>query len=431
MVEKSLSKKFNISPEMMEPIFALLQKCELAIPLSISMLLVPAFLQNKEPKRLFSVEQYNFPRKKRWSLCKFDDNLATRYSRFDKVRFSVLEMMSVDLRSTGMCFRRLFFAERIPPNIWPKLIGRFLLSVHQNSFHKIICDNCVPGVPYKLTSSAGDALIGNLLCKWSYGKNYIELSLGEYVLLRVNAFRSYNNDENKHMTISATKKKLETMLVYKQNGMTVEESMLDREGFEVNIPDYIIISRNSKECVDIHNSNLFSMQILSHVLETIDEVLRDWFEGLSEEGIYSDKHLSHIVPCPYCCGDDTVEEEEINGRDQEDDSFPNYKNGVMIINCCVAFAIQFLLQQTNKYDSVVCRHHGKLKTRDLAPDVVKLTILLLRSSARVPRLIYKTMFWHLSNVIAHNMHSTDSLKFYVTVIVSKSKGSYNTLSTHT
>ena len=371
MVERSLLKRFKISAEIMEPVFTLLQKFEIAIPLSIDMLLIPSFLQNKGPKRLFSIERYNFPRRKRFGSCKFDDSSATKHSRNDKVRFSVLEMMSVDLHSSGMCFRRLFFADRIPPNIWPKLIARFLLSVHQNSFHKIICDNCIPGVPYKLAFSAGDALIGNLLCKWSYGKNYVELSLGEYVLLRVNAFRSYNNDKSKHMTISATKKRLEIMLVHKQNGRTAEELMLNREGFEVNIPDYIIISRNTEQSIDVHKSDLMSMQILSHVLETIDEVLRDWFEGLSEEGIYSDKHLSHIIPCPHCCGDDVIEE-EINGYDQ-DDVFPNHQNGPMT-NASDAFAIQFLLQQTNKCDSVICSRHGKLKIKDLAPDVVRIMI---------------------------------------------------------
>jgi len=360
----------------MEPVFTLLQKFELAIPLSISMLLIPSFLQNKEPKKLFSIEHYNFPRKKH-SYYKFDDSLVTKSSRNDKVRFSALEMMSVDLCSTGMCFRRLFFADRIPPNIWPKLIARFLLSVHQNSFHKIICDNCVCGVPYKLTSSAGDALIGNLFCKWSYGKNYIELSLGEYVLLRVNAFRSYNNDESKHMTISATKKKLETMMVHKHKGKTAQESMLNREGFEVNIPDYIIISRNSEQGGDIHSSDLVSMQILSHVLETIDEVLRDWFEGLSEEGIYSDKHLSHIVPCPYCCGDEVIE--EFNVYDQNEDVVPNHQNGPMTTNACVAFSIQFLLQQMNKSDCVICCHHGKVTIKDLAPDVVSVGVMILHN----------------------------------------------------
>ena len=367
MVERSLAKRFKISREIMESIFILLQKFELAIPLSINMLLIPSFLQNKEPKKLFSIEQHNFPRKKH-SSCKFDDSLATNYSRSDRVRFSVLEMMSVDLHSTGMCFRRLFFADHIPPNIWPKLIARFLLSVHQNSFHKIICDNCICGVSHKPTSSAGDALIGNLLCKWSYGKNYIELSLGEYVLLRVNAFQSYNNDESKHTTISATKKKLQTMLVHKKKGKTAQESMLNCEGFEINIPDYTIISRNSEQSSDIHSSDLLSMQILSHVLETIDEVLRDWFEGLSEEGIYSDKHLSHIIPCPFCCGDDSIDE-EVNEYNQEDDIYSNHQNGPMT-NACVAFSIQFLLQQMNKSDSVVCCHHGKLKLKDLAPDVV-------------------------------------------------------------
>ena len=125
--------------------------------------------------------------------------------------------------------------------------------------------------------------------KWSYGKNYIELNLGEYSILRINAL--FSKEENK--IVSATRNKLENMVVHKQNKETIEELMQQQEGFEVSISDYVVISR-SEDDTKVHQSDLMSMQMLSHVLEIIDEVLRDWFEGLSERGIYSDNYLSHL-----------------------------------------------------------------------------------------------------------------------------------------
>lgn len=342
----------------MEPVITLLQDFEIAIPLNINTLLIPSSLQDKDNKKLFSSEQYNFPR--RPCAIGFEN---TKGRRTDKIQFCNGELMCVDLCSTGMCFRRLFFAHHIPASIWPKLIARFLLSTDQNSFHKIICDNCVPGILYKLMSSAGDALIGSLLCKWSYGKNYIELSLGEYSILRVNAL--FSREDNKQSIISATGSKLEKMLTYKQNNQTVKEVMLQHEGFEVNISDYIIISR-SEESNEVHQSDLMSMQILSHVLEIIDEVLRSWFEGLSERGIYSDNYLSHIIPCPFCCGDLQIETTNHTGDVIVDD---DDKDKIVL---SVAFSVQYLLQQTLTSSSVICPHHGKLEIKYIAPDTVRL-----------------------------------------------------------
>ena len=355
-MEESLAKTFELPTGFMEPVITLLQNFELAIPLNINTLLIPSFLQNKDPKKLFSSEQYNFPRKT--CAIGFEDTSTMKCRRTEKILFSSTELMSVDLCSTGMCFRRLFFAHHIPASIWPKLIARFLLSVEQNSFHKIICDNCVPNVPYKLTSSAGDALIGSLLCKWSYGKNYIELSLGEYSILRVNSL--FSKEDSK--IVSATRSKLENMVVHKQNKQTVEEMMLQSDGFEVNISDYVVISR-SDDSDKVHHSDLMSMQMLSHVLEIIDEVLRDWFEGLSERGIYSDIYLSHIIPCPFCCGDSQIERTS-NG----DGSFKSKET------TSIAFSVQYLLQQTRVSSNITCPHHGDLEIKYLAPDVVRLII---------------------------------------------------------
>ena len=355
-LEESLAMKFEISSGFMGPIITLLQNFELAIPMSVNTLLIPSFLQTKESKKLFSSEQYNFPRRK--CAVGFEDVSTMKCSRTSMIPSFNADVTPVDLCSTGMCFRRLFFAHHIPASIWPKLIARFLLSIEQNSFHKIICDNCVPHVPYKPTSSAGDAMIGSLLCKWSYGKNFIELSLGDQSILRVNAL--FSKEDNK--VISATRNKLDNMLVYQQNNRTVEEMMLQQEGFEVSISDYIVTSC-SNESSKLHHSDLMSMQILSHVLEIIDELLRDRFEGISERGIYSDNYLSHIVPCPFCCGDSQIEKTSYNYYDEE--------NSRKKMATSVAFSIQYLLQQARVSSNITCPHHGELEIKFLAPDVVR------------------------------------------------------------
>ena len=87
-LEESLAKIFQLSPDLMEPVITLLQNFELAIPLSINTLLIPPFIQNKELKKLFSSEHYNFPRKK--CAMVFEDDTSTMTSRrTDKILFLV------------------------------------------------------------------------------------------------------------------------------------------------------------------------------------------------------------------------------------------------------------------------------------------------------------------------------------------------------
>jgi len=112
--------------------------------------------------------------------------------------------------------------------------------------------------------SAGDtALIGNLLCKWSCWGNCIELSLGEHIIFRVNAFYTVNIKNSEKIPISATLSKIDSgMLIFTDRPTDLRRE----EGFEISVPDYEMISR-TQQSGKVHYSGVTSVQILSHILE--------------------------------------------------------------------------------------------------------------------------------------------------------------------
>ena len=340
----------------MELIIALLQKFEQVIPLTLDTLLIPSFLKSRE---LLVKEKCNFPRKKATSLHFDNFNINLQGKQFFSSCTEQEQMHHILLHFTGMCYRRIFLFDNMPVNFWPKLISHCSLSAEANSFHKIILDNCCLQIPYKPALSTDTALIGGLICKWSFWKNCIELSLGEKVLLRIN-----------NLDISATLSKLENMHIYKSKpfGNADLELQTRREGFEVAIPDYEIISRlNSTD--NVHYSDVMSMQILSHAMETIDEALKTWVDGSPDNGIYTNTEMSQVIPCPYCYDDkDTSDtcKKEISSVSM---------SGVPK-SYCIAFSIQYILQRNLTYNEVECQNHGGLQIEYLAPDVVSLVSLL-------------------------------------------------------
>ena len=349
-LEKSLAKKFKVSTELIELIISLLQKFELIIPLSPDTLLMPSFLQSKQTRILFAMEERNFPRKK--ATCFHFDNrdISPQGREFFSSCTEQEHVHHILLHFTGMCYQRIFLFDNMPMNFWPKLISHCLLSTEPNSFHKIICNNCCPQIFYKPTPSTDTALIGDLLCKWSYWKNCIELSLGENILLCINA-----------LDISTTLSKLEKMHIYKANADL--ELQTQKQGFEVSIPDYEIISRASSSD-SAHYSDVMSMQILSHVLETIDETLKTWVEGSSSKGIYTNKELCQIIPCPYCYIDKNTQIDTSSSIAAPSDTSNSN---------CIAFSIQYVLQRTLYSNEVKCPQHSALQIiiEHLAPDLVR------------------------------------------------------------
>ena len=375
-LEASLKENFCISPRFMEPIIVLLNKFELAIPLDNNTFLIPSLLQNEEVPQILN-KVYSFPHKRTQTFNPTYKNVQPREDSLSSLSFSLFHRKragaaayfpsvvshhhtvyeQVTLFSNGMCFRRIFVADHIPANFWPRLIARFLSSAH--SFHAIIFDNCAPDIHCENLVQVGSANIGALKCAWSYGKNYISLCLGEDVLLCVNALCSFDNSSNKRRRRTSTSKVDKADIYHGDKDFILVDI---HDGFEVTIPDYSVNSRSTPNSA-VHNSELMSAQILSRVLETIDEVFRDWFDGLSDRGIYSERFLVHFIPCPFC-HDGKKLGDTCNANLQPKKA----KNPV-------GLSVRYCLLQARTSSHITCTNCGKLLLKDLAPDLVSFQIL--------------------------------------------------------
>ena len=377
-LEKSLKEKFCISDRFMEPIILLLSKFELAIPLDKTTFLIPSLLQNTEAPHTFSSRLYCFPRNRAQTLNPAYKRIQTpenslelsllgsssAYSRRRAITecFSTVAHYTVHkqitLNPTGTCFRRIFVADYIPINFWPRLIARFLSSAR--NFHAIIRDNCAPDIHQENLVQVGDASIGDLICGWSYSKNFIELCLGEGMLLCVNALYSF--DRKKKTPISCSASKIDKTHVYTGDADFKELGVND--GFEITVPDYVISSHAKSDSKGLESEHM-SAQILSHALETIDEVFKDWFEGLSDQGIYSEKYLKHLIPCPLCYGD--KKSPDINVKNPEVEVKKKSSRNL------VSFSVKYCLHEARMPNRhIKCPKCGNLSLEDLAPDLVSL-----------------------------------------------------------
>jgi len=383
VLEGSLTDTFKIPKEFMEPIVALLCKFELAIPLNRDTFLIPSLLP--EVNKQFSRKRYNFPRRRIESLLSphagrqrsittppdpQPELLANTRPRVNTEDYlSVVAKYRVEkgieLHSTGLCFRRIFTTDHIPSNFWPRVIGRFLASAE--SFYKIISSNCCAEIQPELFVGVGGAAIGALMCTWSYGKNSIELKLGDNLILCVNALFStknvYDKKGKRKVPISQSVEKVKDMQIYCNMDSFTPANVND--GFEVNVPDYVVASY-SKFGGEVYQSDLMSMQMLSHVLETLDEVFKDWFDGLLERGIYSERNLCHFIPCPYCYGD----RDPSAADDVVDTRLITSQKNLMISRDPVGFSVQHCLFRGRRSDIITCPHHGNLPLQCLTPDLV-------------------------------------------------------------
>ena len=356
----------------------LLNKFELAIPLDQNTFLIPSLLQNEEAPQVIN-KVYGFAHNRTQTFDPTYRNTQQRENSLSSLSFSLRKRAGttayfpsvvshhrqvhkqVTLFPNGMCFRRVFVADHIPANFWPRLIARFLSSAH--SFHAIICDNCSSDVHCENLVNIGSANIGSLKCGWSYGKNYITLCLGEDALLCVNALCSFDNNSNRQRKRTITSK------VAKANIYHGDEDfkLLDiYDGFEVTIPDYSVNSQCPPNNV-AYNSELMSAQILSRVLETVDEVFRDWFDGLSDRGIYSERYLTHFVPCPFCY--DGKKAGDTNNASQATSLQPKKAKNP------VGLSVRYCLLQARTSDHIKCPNCGELLLKDLAPDLVSFDIV--------------------------------------------------------
>ena len=324
------------------------------------MLLLPSTLQCDPQNKLYSSANCNFPA--------VDISLS-------KLILSGI----ISLYPTGMCYRRLFVADHIPEKLWLKLVPRFLSSA--KVFYNIILNNCVKGITLKKMADVSEAVIGDHQCKCWYWKNGVTLIIGGKVLFCINGLMKCGNtsDDAHRYSQSVTTEKIKTMqlvdegtlnLLFPKNG----------DGIEVNVPDYVLQSSLHGKT---HASSNLSPQILSQILEFINELCVSLFDGNFDKGIYSQCYINQVVICPFCYGDSHVPVADYpSGEAMETSLRSVYGKCIAGVNCvtkqvgipgkagCYGFDIQICILEAQKHGFVCCRNHGKLNLHHLTPDLV-------------------------------------------------------------
>ena len=360
--------------------FKLLCRFEIAIPLDDETLLLPSALKSDPQNKLYSSVNCKFPGDE---VPDFSAQKRSSYGSILSVAACAKSLYkSIGLYFTGMCYRRLFLAPHIPGNFWWKLIPRFISSA--SSFYQIFVNNCVEGIRVEKMANVGDAVICNNHCKWLYWSNGITLTFGDNVLLCINSLVQ-SDDANNRTPLSVTVDRIKTMKFF--NGSRWDQQFFeDTEGFEVNVPEYILESS-----IEGNNTSHFACklgcQILSLILEILNELCTELFKGHPEKGIYSGSHFLQLVPCPYCYGDksplddrqspmvyengETLAKESLHFLfSQSVQPIDFAKDAVPPENGCYGYSIQVCILEAQKNGILSCPKHGKMRLIHLTPDLV-------------------------------------------------------------
>ena len=323
--------QYGVTNTNIELLLKLLCKFEIIIKLNADSVLIPALLDDSEGDRQPNhFQPFRFPPKEVINL-----------SSIRRVAGQKLYLCS-----NKSCYRRLFMAPHVPVSFWPRFISRCLSSKY---FHQILV-SCGEEVTVGNLLSVSKTLVDGTLFQWQYGKEKISLLFGTFVLLRVNKI----GEELANGRIKYTDHFSGTRFECHYN-----------EGFIVHVPGYSVAAINNADDGFVCNKT-FSAQILAHVLELIDQVMRDWFEGLLDKGIYSDDFLLQLIPCPYCFGDQQAGLVSPTSSEHLD---YNMANDV------ICFSVGFCLLKLQEMDNVECPQcQGEsLLIKHIAPDLVCLS----------------------------------------------------------
>ena len=318
------------------------------------MLLLPSILQSNPQNKLCSTVKYNFPGKH-----PMPKNMLSGHG-------------VVDLRSTGLCYRRLFVANNISEKFWFKLIPQFVSSAE--IYYNILLNNCVEGMTLEKMANIGDAVIGDHHCKCLYWKNRITLLFGDSVLFSINGLMHFEDTpttvKTKTMQFAKTKKQL-----FPKEG----------DGLEVTVPDYVVQSSLNGET---RTSCKLSSRILAQVLEVLNELCIAFSKGNIDKGIYSQRFLHQVVVCPYCYGDSPVAADSFSTYEiiepQERSLHSVYKKFISSVNYEIkqfenvggyGFDIQICIFEAQNDGFVCCPNHGNLNLLHLTPDLVSLSVI--------------------------------------------------------
>lgn len=316
-LEQTFSER-GLPPEYIGSLIKLLCNFEIAVPLDAETLLIPSLIDDATDKHSHMFRnKYTFPRQDvRKHIA---DSYAAQGSVYAaKVLPAVAGIVHATrrliLHNTGLCYRRIVLLHHIPISFWARLLARCLSSA--SHFYKIILNNCVSDMAFQRLANPGDVVIGQIPCQWIYWKTGITLDFDNRPLLFVSNLVNPNevDEEGRKKPFTSTVGKIVNMGLF--NGKAWQTSFeVFNNGFEINVPDYILESWSEDSRGERRVSYLLSAQIMSHILEVIDEVLKEWFEG--DSGLYSSASniIQQFVPCPHCFGDEKTPEVKLFNED--------------------------------------------------------------------------------------------------------------------
>ena len=356
------------------PLLKLLCNFEIAIPLDSENFLLPSFIEDFPENKIYDSVDCNFPRSQSPGGVLSSQKTNSFSSLFPAPARVSSYFENINLHYTGMCYRRLFLVHHIPENFWPRLISRFLVSAGQ--LYEILLNNCIDGLCIEKMASVGDAVICRNHCKWLYWRNGITLTFGNDVLLCVNGLMQSSS----RVPLTSTVDKIKHMK-FRTGSEWVQRFYEGTDGFEVSIPDYIVQS-TLEENGNSHYSCILSSQILSYVLDIVNELCTEFFKNLSDGGIYSNIQM---VVCPYCFGDKRVDSGTTantflssNASVDTLDSFlaqsihpVDIKHTIPDPGCDRhGFTIQVCILNAQQGGTIHCPSHGELDLKYLTPDLV-------------------------------------------------------------
>ena len=371
---QQIFEECGIPNEYIKAMFKLLCRFELTIPLDSETLLMPLTLKNNTQYKIYSSSNCNFPH-----------NPINPRARLISIPLPPVDthvQSRINLFTTGMCYRRLFLAHHIPQNFWYKLIPRFITSA--KIFYGILLNNCTKGMTIERITNAGDAVICSNHCRWLYWCNGITLTFGNDVLLCVNGLLQPDSTREDNACNAFPLDKIRATQFF--DGYHWKQLFSSGvHGFEVKVPDYVVESFLN-ENHEIHSSFKLGSQILSHVLEILNELSVDFEKGDFEKGIYSRSYFNQLVMCPYCYGDNPVTAADSNEasytrRFRSSTLYGLYTESIessVVVEdtecpegSLCGFNIQFCILKAQTHEgSVKCSNHGALELKYLTPDLV-------------------------------------------------------------
>ncbi len=311
----------------------------------------------------------------------------------------------LEVKETGLIFRRMILLPPIASGFWSKLIA---LCLQKQDFQAII----LQAIPeeYSLHSNGPAhrlrSMIGSLELSWMYWKTGIILYVSEKAVLEVHSLKSHEfgdlNGEGEGEKSTAIYKsrlnKIKNFCYQGNNGWSFIPPHF-KEVIEIIVPEIYIMSGKGPTPAP-NRIPPTSSKILVKALEIVDEILKNHCEHLASTGIYSLNDLIHVVPCPIDYGDRDLRprnhslfqhgnigsmlnsgshfeverrrEEEEGGREGEGGGGGLEVEQVRLPEECICvFTIENCIRHTFTSDEIVCPKCGPLELEYLAPDLVR------------------------------------------------------------